>query len=169
MNYRGEYSYDLARVLQAIVKLQDPVKMDKITGREGGYLGMCNHTPRELNFRQVVTLDCTGLSFCTGNQRFHIRWPDNSRFWEYGASATVPTFLLSRILKRYNGVKDPRNTYVSFSEVNHELRIKEADGEFRLTTFPDLDRSMQLGASFRLREFERQSIAEIQAFFEAKI
>lgn len=169
MNYRGEYSYDLARVLQAIVKIQEPVKMDKIAGRKGEYLGMCHHTPKKLDFQQVVTLDCTGLSFCAGNQVFRIHWPDNSRFWEYGASATVPTFLLSRILKRYNGVKDPRNTYVSFSDVNKELRIKEADGEFHLNSFPDLDRSILPGASFRLREFEGQSVAEIQAVFAAKI
>ena len=168
-----EYSGDLARIVEAVAKIQGKPKMHKICADMGGgrtHWATAKHTPAKLEYKQVIMLDSRGLAFCLVREhhltRVLIEWPANSRFWEFGTgSATIPTFQLTRILKRPAGVKDPRNTYVSFSapENGKELRIREQDGEFRLVSFPELAWDFIPGWVFKMREFEGMNTATIQA------
>jgi len=171
-----EYSGDLARIIEAVAKIQGKPKMREICADMGGRLMQwvtAKHTPVKLEYTQMVILDSNGFSFWLpgpGGSRPFIRveWPANSRFWEFGTgSATIPTFQLARILKRPAGVKDPRNSYVSFrvSGDGKVLRIWEQDGEFRLDSFSNMDLSKVPDRVFKMREFEGMSTAAIQAVF----
>ena len=167
-----EYSGDLARIIEAVAKIQGKPKMAKIHIAKGIAPFQAKHTPAKLEYTQTVTLDSRGLSFCLVPEhyitRVLIEWPANSRFWEFGTgSATIPTFQLARILKHPAGVKDPRNSYVSFrvSGNGKELRIREQDGEFRLDSFSNMDLSKVPDRVFKMREFEGMSTAAIQAVF----
>ena len=170
-----EYSGDLARIIEAVAKIQGTPKMRKICADMGGGLQWvtAKHTPAKLEYTQMVALDSKGFSFWLpgpGDPRPFIRveWPANYRFWEFGTGSTIiPTFQLARILKRPAGVKDPRNTYISFSipENGKELRIREQDGEFRLVSFPELAWDFDPDRVFKMREFEGMSTAAIQAVF----
>ena len=166
-----EYSGDLARIVEAVAKIQGKPKMDRVYIPRCGWLQL-KYTPVKLECIQVITLDSRGLAFCLVMEHHItcalIEWPANSRFWEFGTgSATIPTFQLSRILKRPAGAKDPRNTYVSFSapENGKELRIREQDGEFRLVSYSNRNLSEVPARVFKMREFEGMTTAAIQAAF----
>ena len=166
-----EYSGDLDRIIEAVAKIQGKPKMVIIYRCKGLAPLQAKHTPAKLGHNQTVTLDSNGFSFwlpMPGDLWSFIRveWPHNSKFWEFGTgSATVPTFQLARILKRPAGVKDPRNTYVSFSVSGNgkELRIREQDGEFRLASFPELAWDFDPDRVFKMGEFEGMNTAAIQA------